>query len=218
MSSVHRPTNTLHGTCGVPPCLFKTKQRVNNDIFQSHCARSHRFRVGDFNVTPSTVDKVPLRKDADLRIVIGETYEAETFALTSFCILLDLSICKQFVERALFFQKWKNNIMRMNYTCAIKSSPKFSKYTLKSCSDVFHGNPSTMRSEHLSLISIRLVLAVEFSGWSSDFRLFSALKTHTISRLSLDVKQNVTSNFTFRENTYVDVVPPAILWRLEPSF
>ena len=42
-------------------------------------------------------------------------------------------------------------------TCAINTSPNGSKYVLSSCSVVFHGRPSTMRSEHL-LLSCRLFL------------------------------------------------------------
>lgn len=58
-------------------------------------------------------------------------------------------------------------------TCAIKTSPKVSKYSLKFCSVVFHGRPRTIKSVQRSFVSIRFVLAVEFSKLSSDLRLFS---------------------------------------------
>lgn len=88
--------------------------------------RSHRFRVGDFDVTPSAVDKVPLRKDADLRIVIGESYEAETFALASFCILLDLSTCKHWVrEWTLFFVYMSDENCLDLYLCHQKFTKVF---------------------------------------------------------------------------------------------
>ena len=59
------------------------------------------------------------------------------------------------------------------FTCAISTSPIASKYSLSSGSVVFHGRPSTMRSEHLFL-STFLFLATEVSWWSSDLRLSAA--------------------------------------------
>ena len=59
-------------------------------------------------------------------------------------------------------------------TWAISTSPKGSKYSLNSGSVVFHGSPSTIKSEHL-FFSTLLFLATELSVWSSDF-LLSAKK------------------------------------------
>lgn len=69
-------------------CTTYEKPLTNGYQFDS----IYRFRVGNFDITPSTVNKVPLRKDAHLRIVVGETDETETFALASFCIFFDLDI------------------------------------------------------------------------------------------------------------------------------
>lgn len=63
----------------------------------------------------------------------------------------------------------------LKLTCAISTSPYVSKYSLSCCSVVFHGKPSTIKSEHFNFVSILLVLAVEFSKWSSDFLLFSEI-------------------------------------------
>ena len=60
-------------------------------------------------------------------------------------------------------------------TWAMSTSPNGSKYSRSSGSVVFHGSPSTIRSEHLFL-STFLDLAVELSWCSSDLRL-SAAKT-----------------------------------------
>lgn len=62
------------------------------------------------------------------------------------------------------------------HTWAISTSPNDSKYSRSCCSVVFHGKPSTIRSEHFNFVSMRFVFAVEFSKWSSDLRLFSANK------------------------------------------
>ena len=53
---------------------------------------TYRFGIGNLDVAPSPIDQMPLGEDSDLRIVVGETNEAESFALPSLGIFLYLWI------------------------------------------------------------------------------------------------------------------------------
>lgn len=126
------------------------------------------LRIGDFHITPPSINHVPLCQHSHLYLVTGEPNEAKPLGLASLDVLLDLNRNNLWADAITF-------LFFLFFTWAISTSPKGSKYSRSSGSVVFQGNPKTIKSEHL-FFSTRLFLANELSEWSSDF-LLSAVKT-----------------------------------------
>lgn len=79
-------------------------------------------------------------------------------------------------------------LMKPKLTCTMSTSPKVLKYSFRSCSVVFHGRPSTIKSD--VFWTALFTFTADEASVSSIFLLLSKQKSRNLLELSCNTSQN----------------------------